>query len=90
MAHDRQTAKLADLESVTAFGKPTAGSPTAASIGSAARPPVASKEFDQQSVCAVLKCLWDLAIASFQRRNEFVLEFGGKGEGIALINEISA
>ncbi len=90
VARDRQTAKLVDLESVTAFGKPTAGSPTAVSNGGATRPPVASKEFDQQSVCAVLKCLWDLAIASFQRRNEFVLELSGEGERIALINEISA
>lgn len=90
VAHDRQSAKLVDLESVTAFGKPTTCSPTAVSNGAATERPLASKTFDQQSVCAVLKCLWDLAIASFQRRREFVLDFADEIKREALVCEIEA
>ena len=88
VAHDRQSAKLVDLESVTAFGQPTSGRPTAVSNGAAAKRPLASKAFDQQSVCAVLKCLWDLAIASFAQRREFVVEFADKLKRDTLVSEV--
>jgi len=67
-------AKLIDLESVTGGGQSAAASPTAAING--VRPAVASVAFDEQCVCAILRCLCVADIASFEERASFVARFG--------------
>jgi len=76
---DRSSAKLADLESVTGVGQtPTNGE----------RPAVASLAFDEQCVCAVLKCLWETEMASFEERASFVARFGADELRQGLVEEI--
>lgn len=65
------SAKLIDLESVTAFGKPCESSPTAA-VFRFKRPKQAAADFDAKCVCAVLYCLSVDKISSFLERAESV------------------
>jgi hypothetical protein len=83
---DRGGAKLIDLESVTGVGQSAAASPTAAIKG--VRPAVASVAFDEQCVCAILRCLWDAEIASFEERSSFVAQFGADELRRGLVEQI--
>jgi hypothetical protein len=86
VTHDLQSAKLIDLESMTRIGESTAGSPTAVGDGIAGAK--ASEEFDKRSVYAVLKCLWDLSLTSFEKRKGFAMELSSDVEWNAFVTEI--
>jgi hypothetical protein len=86
VAADRTSAKLIDLESVTGVGQSAAASPTAAI--KEVRPAVATVEFDQQCVCAILHCLWAAEIATFEERSSFVAQFGADDERQRFVDEI--
>jgi hypothetical protein len=86
VAADRTSAKLIDLESVTGVGQSAAASPTAAI--KEVRPAVASVEFDEQCVCAILHCLWAAEIATFEERSSFVAHFGADDERQRFVDEI--
>jgi hypothetical protein len=88
VAADRASAKLIDLESVTGVGQSAAASPTAAI--KEVRPAVASVEFDEQCVCAILRCLWTTEIASFEERAAFVAQFGADEERQRFVDEIAS
>jgi hypothetical protein len=83
---DRGGAKLIDLESVTGVGQSAAASPTAAI--KVVRPAVASVAFDEQCVCAILRCLWVAEIASFEERASFVAQFGADVVRRGLVEQI--
>jgi hypothetical protein len=87
IAAGRQSARLIDLESMTEVGFSAAASPTAATVSS--RPSNATFQFDEKCVCAILKCLWDDATSSFEKRKTFVDgEFGKKSLRRQLISLI--
>ena len=88
VAADRTNAKLIDLESVTGVGQSAAASPTAAIKD--VRPAVATVEFDEQCVCAILHCLWNADIMSFEKRSSFVAQFGADDERQRFVDEIAS
>jgi hypothetical protein len=88
IAADRTSAKLIDLESVTGVGQSAAASPTAAIKG--VRPTVATVEFDEQCVCAILHCLWAAEIATFEQRSSFVAQFDADDERQRFVDEIAS
>jgi hypothetical protein len=88
VAADRASAKLIDLESVTGVGQSAAASPTAAI--KEVRPAVASVEFDEQCVCAILHCLLSAEIATFEERSSFLAQFGADDERQRIVDEIAS
>jgi hypothetical protein len=85
-------AKLIDLESTTEEGQSAEGSPTAMTTTMAnreQRPRTATHAFDQQCVCAVLQCLWEMEMSSFEKRAELVPTFADENARTELINKLN-
>jgi serine/threonine protein kinase len=83
-----RTAKLIDLESCTTIGDATPSSPTA-TTDVPNRPATATAVFDEQAVCAILKCLWRLEVSSFAKRKSFFNEFAASKEREQLVSDIA-
>jgi hypothetical protein len=83
-----RTAKLIDLESCTAIGQPTPSIPTA-TTDVPNRPATATAAFDEQAVCAILKCLWLLEVSSFAKRKSFFNEFATEQVRLQLVSDVA-
>jgi serine/threonine protein kinase len=85
---DCTKAKLIDLESCTTIGDATPSIPTA-TTDVPNRPARATAVFDEQAVCAILKCLWLLEVSSFAKRKSFFNEFAADDVRLHLVSAIA-